>query len=345
LAHPRAKDFALFLFVISAAASGYLFIEYLRHFSRVALVAAAYGKTLTIYYYFVRLFGDRIYALSFWCAIVLTLCLQYLLPAKRAQKIFSVSFAQDVVWFFYEMMLNALILVFYVEYLTRYYHQRFSSLTITPFSQSPGWVRFLLALLLVDFLYWIQHYCLHKVPLLWQFHALHHSQKELNYFTDFRYHVVEYVVRYTFLIIPFLILRLDPPVIAAFVVFQKCYSHFYHGNIRTNLGPLKYILVTPQSHRVHHSLETEHRDKNFGAIFSVWDFILGTQCKSFGVYPETGVADGAFPHEQKIGLKSLLLTPLSQLLYPFLVLIRPFLSSAKAMSTQTEAPVSARILE
>jgi sterol desaturase/sphingolipid hydroxylase (fatty acid hydroxylase superfamily) len=330
---------------MSAAASGYLLIEYLPHFSATTLLAATYGKTLTIYYYFVRLFADRVYALSFWCAIVLTLGLQRLLPAKHAQRIFSVGFAQDVVWFFYEMMLNALILVFYVEYLTRFYHQHFSSLTITSLSRSPGWVRFLLALLLVDFLYWVQHYCLHKVPLLWRFHALHHSQKELNYFTDFRYHVVEYVVRYTFLIVPFLILQLDPPVIAVFAVFQKCYSHFYHGNIRTNLGSFKYILVTPQSHRVHHSRETEHRDKNFGAIFSVWDFLLGTQCKSFAAYPETGVADKAFPHEQKMELKSLLLTPLSQLLYPFLVVIRPCLSSDEIMSTNTEAPVSARVLE
>jgi sterol desaturase/sphingolipid hydroxylase (fatty acid hydroxylase superfamily) len=322
MAIPRAHGFALFSFGTLAIASGYFVVEYLPHSSLVALYTMTRGTLLKINTYFVSLLEIRIFALSFWCAIVLTLGLQRLLPAKQAQKIFSIGFAQDAVWFFYETLLNALILVFYVEYLTRYYHQYFSRLTITSLSQSPGWARFLLALLLVDFLYWLQHYCLHKSPLLWRFHALHHSQKELNYFTDFRYHVVEYVVRYTFLIIPFLILQLDPPTIAAFVIFQRCYSHFYHGNIRTNLGPLKYLLVTPQSHRVHHSLEAEHQDQNFGAIFSVWDFILGTQCKTFTAYPETGIADEAFPHEREARLKSLLLTPLSQLLYPFLVTVR-----------------------
>jgi sterol desaturase/sphingolipid hydroxylase (fatty acid hydroxylase superfamily) len=338
MTHPRARDFALLLFGMLAIALGYLFVEYFSRFSGVTLSAATYAKALNVYYYFLSLLEDRILAISFWCTIVLTLSLQYLFPAKAAQKIFSVSFAQDLVWFFYEMMLTALILVFYVEYLTRSYHQHFSNLTITSLSQSPGWIRFLLSLLLVDFLYWIQHYCHHKVPLLWRFHVLHHSQKEINFFTDFRYHVVEYVVRYTFLIIPFLILKLDAPVIVAYVIFSKCYSHFYHGNIRTNLGPLRYVLVTPQSHRVHHSLKPEHRDQNFGAIFSIWDFMLGTQCKTFTVYPETGIADAAFPHEQKIGLKSLLLTPISQLLYPFFVLIRARPSSPELASTRIEAP-------
>ena len=321
-----------------AIALGYLFIRYFHRFSWATLSTATYAKMANIYYYFLSLLKDRILAISFWCSIVLTLCLQYLIPAKPIQKIFSVSFAQDLVWFFYEMMLNAFILAFYVEYLTRLYNQHFSNLTITSLSQSPGWIRFLLSLLLVDFLYWSQHYCHHKVPLLWRFHALHHSQKEINFFTDFRYHVVEYVVRYTFLIIPGLIMKLDPPVVVAYVIFSKCYSHFYHGNIRTNLGPLRYVLVTPQSHRVHHSLKPEHRDQNFGAIFSIWDFILGTQCRIFTVYPETGIADTAFPHEQKIGFKSLLLTPVAQLLYPFWFLIRARRSSPEPAPNRIEAP-------
>jgi sterol desaturase/sphingolipid hydroxylase (fatty acid hydroxylase superfamily) len=337
MAHPRTKHFAFVLFGMLVIASGYLSVEYFSSSSGITLSAAIYNKLLKVNHYFLGLLHDQILALSFWCAIVLTLCLEYLLPAKPAQKVFSVNLAQDVVWLFYENILNAFVLVFYVEYLTLCYNRYFSRLTVSSLSQSPGWVRFLIALLLVDFLYWIQHYCHHKVPQLWQFHMLHHSQKEINFFTDFRYHVVEYVVRYTFLITPFLILKLDPPVIVAFVIFSTCYSHFYHGNIRLNLGPLKYILVTPQSHRVHHSRELEYRDSNFGAIFSIWDFIFGTQCTNFDEYPETGITDEAFPQEQKLGLKSLLLTPLSQLLYPFMVMKRTYLSPAEAPA-RIEAP-------
>jgi sterol desaturase/sphingolipid hydroxylase (fatty acid hydroxylase superfamily) len=339
MTHPRTKNFVLFFLGVLSIVAGFLFIEYIRRSSGMALSAAASAKALNVYHYCRLLLEDRILAISFWCSILLTLGLQYGFPAQPTQKTFSLSFAQDSVWFFYEMMLNALILAFYVEYLTGFYHQHFSNLTVTSLSGSPGWIRFLLSVLLVDFIYWLQHYCHHKVPLLWRFHALHHSQKELNFFTDFRYHGAEYVVRYTFLIVPFLILKLEPPVIVAYVIFSKCYSHFYHGNIRTNLGPFKYVLVTPQSHRVHHSIESQHRDRNFGAIFSIWDFMLGTQYKSFTVYPETGIADTAFPHEQKLGLRSLLLTPLTQLLYPFSqVMRRASTSLLEPAPTRIEAP-------
>jgi sterol desaturase/sphingolipid hydroxylase (fatty acid hydroxylase superfamily) len=100
------------------------------------------------------------------------------------------------------------------------------------------------------------------------------------------------------------------------------------------------VLVTPQSHRVHHSVESEHRDQNFGAIFSIWDFMLGTQCRTFTVYPETGIADAAFPGEQKMGLRSLILTPLAQLLYPFSVMVRTYLSSPEPAPARMEAPSS-----
>ena len=297
----------------------YEVIEHVRHVPSEQLFAAIYQRMLAIFYFPVRnLFTQQVLTISFWCAIILTLFLQRLIPADPRQKIFSVSLAQDLVWFFYETVLHALVFFTYVDFITRYYNQHLSSLTITSLNQSPGWLKFLLALLLLDFLYWTQHYFNHKVPLLWRFHVVHHSQRELNFFTDFRYHILEYLVRYTFIAIPFLILRVDPPVIVAFAILQRWYSRFYHGNIRTNLGPLKYILVTPQSHRVHHSLEPAHRDTNFGAIFSFWDFLLGTQCKNFDVYPATGIEDEDFPDGRTATARTLLLNPFYQMLYPFL---------------------------
>lgn len=141
MTHPRIKTLVLFLLGISAMVAGCLFIEHLRLSSGMALAAVTYAKILNVYYYFRLLLEDRVLAISFWCILLLTLCLQYLLPAKAGQKIFSVGFAQDLIWFFYETMLNALILVFYVEYLTRFYHQYFSGLTISPLGLSPPWIR------------------------------------------------------------------------------------------------------------------------------------------------------------------------------------------------------------
>lgn len=315
----RRKNFALPFLGVLAVVYAFFLLEHLRQLPRARLLAALYDRVAAVFYFpLLSLFHNTVLTVSFWCVVIFTLCLQQLIPAKPAQRTFSIGFAQDCVWFFYERVLSSLVVVAYADYLIRFYDGHFSGLTIAALNQTPAWVRFLFALLLSDFLYWAQHYINHKVPLLWRFHALHHSQRELNFFTDFRYHVLEYIVRQTFLVVPFLILKIGPPMIVGFVIFHTWYSRFYHGNIRTNMGPLKYILVTPQSHRVHHSLDPRHRDTNYGAFFSTWDFLLGTQWRKYDVYPETGIDDEAFPQEQNIGLKRMLLTPIQQMLYPLL---------------------------
>jgi len=324
MAHRRINNFALVLFGVLIAGCAYALIEHIWRLPAEKVVAAVYHKSLAVFYApWLDLWKNSIFTIAFWCAIVLTLILQRLMPAKPDQKIFSPGFAQDLVWFIYQTVLHALIIATYVDLLTRLYAKHFSFLTITYLNQFPGWFRFLLAALLVDLLYWGQHYCNHKVPLLWKLHSVHHSQRELNFFTDFRYHFLEYIVRHTFLVIPFSVLKVEAPVIIAFGIFRQWYVRFYHGNIKTDLGPLRYILVTPQSHRVHHSVDPVHRDTNFGAILSLWDFALGTQYRNYDVYPDTGIQDQSFPHEKTVRLKSLLLTPFNQLLYPFLKTSKP----------------------
>ncbi len=266
---------------------------------------------------FKQLVQDSILTVPFWIAIAITLTLQTLAPAQREQKLFSRGLAEDGVWFVYEAVLQSIIIVTYVDLLARLYGKYASFLTVTSLNQPPGWLRFLIAILLVDFLYWVQHYLHHKIPFLWKLHSLHHSQTELNFFTDFRYHVLEYIVRHTVLIIPLLIFKIDVPVIAAVAITQRWYSRFYHGNIRTNLGPLKYFLVTPQSHRIHHSIEPQHADQNFGAIFSIWDYLLGTASTDRKSYPQTGIADAGFPHRTSGRISEILLAPLRQMAYPF----------------------------
>ncbi len=259
---------------------------------------------------------------EFWLVVALTLTLERLLPAKPNQPWFGVAFMQDLVWFVYEAILHTIIIVTYVHLLLSIYHRNFESLTIHAAREWPNWVQFAVAVLLLDLMYWVQHYVNHKVPLLWSFHSLHHSQKELNFFTDFRYHVLEYVVRHTFLVIPFLVLAVEAPTIILFAIFQRWYTRVYHGNIRTNLGPLRYVLVTPQSHRVHHSIESRHRDTNFGSLFSIWDHLFGTQCRRYDEYPDTGIEDTAFPVERSTRIRDLLLTPIVQMAYPFQRILR-----------------------
>ena len=85
----------------------------------------------------------------------------------------------------------------------------------------------------------------------------------------------------------------------------------------TNLGPLRYVFVTPQSHRIHHANNLEYRDRNFGSIFSIWDFAFSTQVRVYDEYPETGIDDTEFPLETSANPVKLLIMPVVQMVYCF----------------------------
>jgi sterol desaturase/sphingolipid hydroxylase (fatty acid hydroxylase superfamily) len=251
-----------------------------------------------------------------YLALGTTLLLEFIIPAVPKQRLVSASFVQDFMWFFYETIMEALIISLYIDSLRWAYHTYLPFLTIQSVGQWPYWVRFVLGVLLLDFCYWAQHYMNHKVPWLWELHTVHHSQKELNFFTDFRYHILEYFIRFTILVVPFLIFAINTPTVVIFTIISTWYTRFYHGNIRTDLGFLRYVLVTPQSHRVHHSKSLEHRDKNFGSLFCFWDRIFKTQYCKYNEYPETGIDDTDFPHENDTNLFMALFMPLRQMAYP-----------------------------
>jgi len=173
-----------------------------------------------------------------------------------------------------------------------------------------------------DFVFWVTHIVRHKVQLLWHFHAVHHSQKELNFLTEYRVHPVDDAFIYTIGFIPIFMFEHSFITIVAIVWIRHWHTRIYHSNIRSNFGILRYILVTPQSHRIHHSIEPEHRDKNYGLTFSIWDYMFGTQYKGYDEYPDTGIEEHLFPFEQGRSKWDTLGVLLEQLLYPFRAIAR-----------------------
>jgi sterol desaturase/sphingolipid hydroxylase (fatty acid hydroxylase superfamily) len=297
-------------------------------------VKIAHKLDLIFFQPLTKLFKDTILTPAFFLVTGVTLLIEQMLPARRSEKFLSPSRLQDFVWFFYETVLHAAIVVTFTSVIYVVYAHYFTFLTIKSVIGFPEWQRFLIAVVVQDFVFYAQHWVHHKVPWLWNLHAVHHSQKELNFFTDFRYHILEYVLRELFLVVPFLILGITPPAVVYYVVFRRWYTHFYHANIKSNLGPLRYILVTPQSHRVHHSLEAHHLDKNFGSIFVVWDFLFGTQYKGWNEYPATGIVDPEFPHEKETDVISLLVMPVRQMVYSLEVTWRQVVSWLKAANVK-----------
>ena len=179
-------------------------------------------------------------------------------------------------------------------------------------------VRAVFGLAIGDFLSWASHWVRHKIPRLWRFHAMHHSQTELNIFTEFRNHPLDALIASVLQSLPLYLLQIPFETAVAFLVCYKYYLMFTHANVDLDYddhGWAGYLFVSPRFHRVHHAIAPELHDSNFGAVLSIWDVIFGTSKTGLAHAPETGVYD--FPTEHHAPLRQGWLTYLKQLAAPF----------------------------
>lgn len=142
-----------------------------------------------------------------------------------------------------------------------------------------------------DFFYYWLHRLQHASKWLWAEHALHHADDHLNVTTSFRHHWLETPLTVVFVNVP-LMLLLRPPIITLTVVASilSMTEFTNHMNLRIGLGRFNWLVATPQSHRIHHSVLEKHFDKNFAAFFPVWDVIFGTYyAPQKNEYPATGL--------------------------------------------------------
>jgi sterol desaturase/sphingolipid hydroxylase (fatty acid hydroxylase superfamily) len=173
-------------------------------------------------------------------------------------------------------------------------------------------------ILIGDFLGYVCHMAQHRYGFLWHFHAVHHSQLELNFFTQDRVHDFDTLTQLSIRLLPIMMLSPGLEEIFAYYIIFSTYTRLYHCPIRSNYGSLRYFLVTPQSHRIHHSSDPSHYNSNFGIILTIWDRIFGTAYLSYDEYPSmTGSGDSAFPVEQEKPPREWAQVYAAQLVYPF----------------------------
>ena len=145
--------------------------------------------------------------------------------------------------------------------------------------QVPFWVAVPLAVIALDFVIWLQHVMVHAVPLLWRLHRVHHADLDYDVTTGARFHPLEIVL--SMLIKLATIVVLGPPVVAVviFEVLLNATAMFNHGNIGLPARLdriLRWVVVTPDMHRVHHSIEDDETNSNFGFNLPWWDRLFGT---------------------------------------------------------------------
>ena len=133
--------------------------------------------------------------------------------------------------------------------------------------------------LLLDFLRYLVHRCEHAVPLFWRFHALHHSDPDVDVTTSVRHHPVEYVLASAVYWLAVLVLGIPAIVVLTHGLAVFATAAVQHGNIRLPNRVerwLQPVLVTSDMHRIHHSVVYDEANSNYGAVLSVWDRLFGT---------------------------------------------------------------------
>jgi len=170
----------------------------------------------------------------------------------------------------------------------------------------PLWLQFIQILLVVDLMtYWV-HRAFHQVPWLWNFHAIHHSSRELDWLAGSRMHLVDVIATRTAAFLPVFILGFTPAGLYAYLVFVSFHAVFIHANVRWRFPYLRWVLTTPEYHHWHHTSDEEGIDKNFAGFLPLWDLAFGTAHQP-GHWPRNYGTVKFQPPESYLG----------QLAYPF----------------------------
>ncbi len=145
----------------------------------------------------------------------------------------------------------------------------------------PLWLCVLLSVVLLDLAVWCQHVLMHKVPLLWRFHRMHHADQDIDVTTGLRFHPLE--ILFSVIFKSAVVVALGAPVFAVLVfeILLNASSMFNHSNIRLPDkidAVLRCFIVTPDMHRVHHSWVSREMNSNFGFNLPWWDRLFATYC-------------------------------------------------------------------
>jgi sterol desaturase/sphingolipid hydroxylase (fatty acid hydroxylase superfamily) len=142
-----------------------------------------------------------------------------------------------------------------------------------------SWLIFLLSFLLLDFIIYLQHVLFHFTPLLWRLHRVHHSDLDLDVTSGIRFHPLEIIISLLIKMAAVVLIGAPAQVVAAFEIALNACALFNHGNIKlpaTCDRLLRLVLVTPDMHRIHHSVLVRETNSNFGFSVPWWDRFCGT---------------------------------------------------------------------
>ena len=141
------------------------------------------------------------------------------------------------------------------------------------------WLEGLITFIILDFAIWLQHLASHKIPFLWRIHRVHHADRDMDVTTAIRFHPIEIALSMGFKIVLVYLLGAAVWIVIAFEIVLNASAMFNHANFRLpdRLDKmLRLLVVTPDMHRVHHSVHRAEHDANYGFNLAIWDRIFRT---------------------------------------------------------------------
>ncbi|WP_276502362.1 sterol desaturase family protein [Terrimonas pollutisoli] len=172
-----------------------------------------------------------------------------------------------------------------------------------------------IGVLALDFSSWLVHFVMHKTPVLWRFHLIHHSDNNVDVTTGLRHHPGDSLLRGIFFLLLIFVSGAPMYSVMIYQTLVVLSTAFTHANISLPKNvdkALSFILVSPNMHKVHHHWKLPYTDSNYGAVFSIWDRLLGTFMKLDTKDIRYGL-DRYYPNEKDEDFISLLKKPFQKL--------------------------------
>ncbi len=241
----------------------------------------------------------------FWGLILISLVvwgMELLFPWRKNQSIFRKDFWLDAFYMFFNFFIFTIVISGVYKMLGVLFGEfgvSADSISFIDTSSLPLGLQLIVFFVLLDFVQWFTHICLHKFPVFWKFHKIHHSVKEMGFAAHLRYHWMENILYKPLKTLGVMLLGGFEPEQAFIVHFAAiAIGHLNHANIKLTYGPLKYVFNNPVMHLYHHSyaLPEGKYGVNFGISLSLWDYIFGTHY----IPEDSGTIPLGFPGEEKV---------------------------------------------
>ena len=240
----------------------------------------------------------------FWGLIVISLVvwfLEIIFPWRKNQSRIRKDFWLDGFYMFFNFFIFSIFISGDYKAIGLFFNEMgitTKSLAVFNLSNWPAGIQLIVFFIILDFVQWLTHVLLHKYEVLWRFHKVHHSVKEMGFAAHLRYHWMENILYKPLKTLGVMVLGGFEPEQAYIVHFIAItIGHLNHANIRITWGPLKYVLNNSVMHLYHH-MKALPEDKsmgiNFGISLSIWDFLFKTNY----LPDDNGEIELGFPNEE-----------------------------------------------